>query len=161
MLEKLKNHFRKFKPRQFVVFTVLSLIITDLLNGYYLTLYWAKKDYGSILMRESMRRGGMQASDFNSATLNEMHAFMDNLFHFFLFIILANNLFFYFFYLRKRQWAQGFVVFYAFTAALFSLSLLFDNAGMGAGWFFYNLATIPYYLYIYLGVKTLKNETTL
>lgn len=161
MLEKFKPHFLKFGPRRFVIFTVLTLIATDLINGYYLKLYWAKKDYGSILMRESMRRGGMQASDFNSATLSEMHGFMDNLFHFFLFIILANNLFFYFFYLRKRQWAQGFVVFYALTASLFSLSLLFDNAGMGTGWFLYNLATIPFYVYLYVGVKILKDETTL
>jgi hypothetical protein len=161
MFGKLKTHFKKFEPRRFVVFTVLSLIATDLINGYYLVLYWAKKDYGSILMQESMRRGGMQVSDFNSATLNEMHAFMDNLFHFFLFIILANNLFFYFFYLRKRQWAQGFVVFYTLTAALFSLTLLFDNAGLGTEWFMYNLATIPFYIYLYLGVRFLKSETTL
>lgn len=161
MLQKIKNHFKKLDPRKFVVFTVLTLVITDLINGWYLMLYWANKDYGSILMNESMRRGGMQVSDFNSATLNEMHAFMDNLFHFFLFIILANNLFFYFFYLRKRQWAQGFVVFYTLTASLFSLTLLFDNANMGAGWFFYNLATIPLYLYLFVGVRTLKEETTL
>lgn len=161
MLDKIKAHFKKFDPRRFVVFTVLTLLLTDLINGYYLMLYWEKKDYGSVLMQESMRRGGMSAADFNSATLNEMHAFMDNLFHFFLFIILANNLFFYFFYLRKRQWAQGFVVFYTFTAALFSLTLLFDNAGLGAGWFMYNLATIPFYFYLFLGVRTLKEETTL
>lgn len=161
MLDKLKNHFKKFKPRRFVILTVLTLIATDLINGWYLTLYWAKKDFGTILMRESIRRGGMQISDFNSATLQEMHAFMDNLFHFFLFIILANNLFFYFFYLRKRLWAQGFVVFYTFTAALFSLTLIFDNAGLGAGWLVYNLATIPYYLYLFLGVRLLKEETTL
>jgi hypothetical protein len=161
MLEKFKSHFKKLNPRKFVVLTVLTLIATDLINGYYLMLYWAKKDYGSILMQESIRRGGMSSADFNSATLNEMHGFMDNLFHFFLFIILANNLFFYFFYLRKRQWAQGFVAFYTLTAALFSLTLLFDNGGLGVGWYMYNLATIPYYLYLFMGVRTLKEETTL
>lgn len=161
MWEKFKAHFKRIGPRRFVLLTVLSLIVTDLLNGWYLMLYWAKKDYGSILMLQSMRRGGMQVSDFNAATLDEMHAFMDNLFHFFLFIILANNLFFYFFYLRKKLWAQGFVAFYTLTAALFSLSLLFDNAGLGAGWFSYNLLTIPFYVYLYFGVRTLKEETTL
>jgi hypothetical protein len=161
MKEKLKAHFLAFGPRRWVVFTVISLIITDLINCYYLKLYWLNKGVSDTLVQRSITQGGLLIEDFDRATLSEMTGFVNNTFYFFLFIILANNYFFYFFYLRKRLWAQGYVLFYALSAAVFSLSFIFDNAGLGAGWMSYNIFTIPFYIYLFLGVKLLKIETTL
>ena len=161
MKDKLKAHFLAFGPRRFVIFATLSLILTDLLNSYYLKLYWEKKDLSTQMVHKSVERSGMSVQEFDLATLNEMVGFMNNLFSFFLLIIIVNNVFFYFFYLRKRLWAQGFVLFYTLTAALLSLTLIVDDAGLGTGWKAYNALTIPYYLYLYFGVKLLKNETTL
>lgn len=161
MKDKLKDHFLKFGPRRFVIFTVVSLLITDLVNGYYLKLYWIGKNASELLVQQSIARSGYLAEDFSPSTLAEMTGFVNNTFYFFLLIILVNNVFFYFFYLRKKLWAQGFVLFYALTAAFMSVAFLFDNAGLGMGWMLYNFLTIPYYAYIFLGVKLLKDETTL
>lgn len=160
MMEKIREHFLRLGPRRFVISTVVLLILTDLINSWYLKLYWVKKDYAQLLVRQSIQRSGLLYEDFNIGTINEMLGFLNNTFHFFLLIILVNNLFFYVFYLRKRLWAQGFVLFYTLTAAMFSLTLLFDNAGLGAGWMTYNLLTIPLYIYLFLGVKVLRPETT-
>jgi hypothetical protein len=161
MKQKLKAHFMNLGPRRFVGGTVLLLFILDIINSYYLKLWWLKKDISRGLMTQSIQRGQLVLSDFSQETLVEMTKFIDNCFYFFLIVILANNLFFYFFYLRKKLWAQGYVLFYTLTAALFSLTFIFDHAGLGWGWILYNCSTIFVYVYLYLGVKLLKNETTL
>lgn len=161
MREKLKAHYLRFGPRRFVIFTVLTLLVTDLLNSYYLKLYWAKKGLSTAMVYLSIKRSSLSIDEFSPETLMEMSGFVDNAFSFFLLVVLANNLFFYLFYLRKKLWAQGFVLFYALTATFFSLTFIFDGADLGIGWLAYNLLTIPYYLYVYTGVKLLKAETTL
>lgn len=161
MKEKLKAHFLKFGPRRFVAATVLILTVMDLINSYFLKLYWVKKNISHNLVVQSIQRSQLMLEDFSRDTMAEMTGFIDNSFYFFLIVILTNNLFFYFFYLRKKLWAQGFVLFYTLTAALFSVTFIFDNAGLGFGWMFYNISTIFIYVYLYLGVKLLKNETTI
>lgn len=142
------------------MFTVISLIITDLINGYYLKLFWANKEMGQNLVKQSIAQGGMVIEDFSLDTLSEMTGFVDNTFFFFLFIILANNLFFYLFYYLKRLWAQGFVLFYTITAAIFALTFIFDDGGLPSAWKAYNVLSIPFYLYLFFGVKILRVETT-
>lgn len=161
MMEKLKAHFLKFGPRRFVIVTVLALAVLDLINCWYLRLYWLEKGISVQLVQQSITRSGLLLEDFSMSTMNEMIAFMNNTFYFFLLVVLANNLFFYFFYLKKRLWAQGFVLFYALTAALFQLTFLIDDAKLGIGWTIYNLAIIPVYMYLFFGVKLLKAETTI
>ena len=160
-MQKIRDHFLKWRPRVFVIVTVFTLMVTDLLNCWYLKLYWEAKNYSSLFVRLSLARSGLGVGDFNPDTLKEMMGFLNNTFNFFLLIILVNNFFFYFFYLRKRLWAQSFVAFYTMTAGLFSLTLLFDTGGLGATWFTYNLFTIPLYLYLFFGVRALKPETTI
>jgi len=161
MKEKIRVHFQRWNCRYFVVFTVISLIITDILNGFYLKLFWTNRDMSLNLVKQSVTKGGMIFEDFSPDTINEMTGFVDNTFYFFLFLILFNNLFFYFFYYLKRLWAQGFVLFYTFSAAIFALTFIVDNGGLPIGWKVYNVISIPFYLYLFLGVKVLKTETTI
>lgn len=161
MKVKLREHFLKIGPRRFVVATVLLLAITDLVNSYYLKLYWLKKDYSQQMVRLSIQQSDIDPATFSPETFAEATAFVNNAFYFFVFLILANNFFFYLFYLRKKLWAQGYVLFYTLTAAIFSLSFVLDNAGLGMGWLAYNVLTIPFYCYLYFGVKLLKPETTI
>lgn len=151
----------KVEPRRFVVITVIVLFILDVINCFYLKLYWMSKGMSTILVQESVKRSSLMIEDFSRDTLLEMTGFVDNTFAFFLIIILANNLFFYFFYLKKKLWAQGYVLFYTLTAALFSLTFIFDNANLGFGWVIYNTMTIFVYVYLYFGVKMLKKETVI
>jgi hypothetical protein len=160
MVEKFKIHFLKLGPRRFVIGAVLLLIILDIINSYYLKLYWLKKDLSTLLVHQAIYKNGEVLENFSASTLLEMKSFIDNTFFFFLFIVLVNNLFFYFFYLRKKLWAQGYVLFYTLTAAIFAISFLFDQAGLGWGWALYNLGTMFVYGYLYFGVKLLKAETT-
>ncbi len=159
MKAKLYAHFSKYNPRKFVICTVLVLIVTDLLNSWYLRLWWVSKDMSKLLLAQSSERSGVALSELGPDSIRELTSFFDNSFYFFLFIILANNLFFYAFYLRRKLWAQGFVLFYALTAAALSGTFLFDNAGLGSGWYIYNLLMIPIYFYMFLGVKSLKEDT--
>jgi hypothetical protein len=161
MKEKLYNHFLRIGPRRFVVSTVLSLVVLDIINGFYLKLSWVKNglsDKMVMLVIEGMK---LQPEDFDQSTMLEIGGLVDKSFDFFLFLIMTNNLFFYFFYLRKKLWAQGYVLFYTLTAAMFSGLMIFDGYGMGLGWMVFNLLTVPFYVYLYMGVKLLKNETTL
>jgi len=160
MKDKLKSHFLKIGPRRFVVSTVSILIILDIINCWYLKLYWLKKKMSILLVHQSVARSGLNIEDFSGATIQEITGFVDNTFYFFLFVILANNSFFYFLYLKKRLWAQGYVLFYTLTTAILSVSFIFDNADLGFGWLVYNFLTIPSYLYLFLGIKLLKAETT-
>jgi len=161
MKDKLRSHFLSLGPRRFVAAAVLSLILTDILNCLYLKNYWVNKDISLNLVHQTILKSGQTVEDFSSITIQEMSGFVDNSFYFILFVIMVNNLFFYLFYLRKKLWAQGFVLFYALTGALLQFVFIFDHAGMSFGWLAYNVITIPYYLYIFLGVKFLKPETTL
>lgn len=161
MKEKLKTHFLKFGSLRFVVVTVTILTILDIVNSYYLKLYWAKKNIGMVFIEQAIRQGKMSFNDFSGNTISEMTGLINNLFYFFLLIIVVNNLFFYFFYLKKKLWAQGYVLFYTLTAAIIAILCLFDNPDMGIFWDIYNIGTFFIYLYLYLGVKLLKAETTL
>ena len=160
MMKKLKAHYLKIGPRTCVVGTVLLLIVLDVVNSIYLRLYWLKKDLSTTLVHQSIRRSELILEDFSPETLMEMKGFIDNTFYFFLFLVLINNIFFYFFYLRKKLWAQGYVLFYTLTAAIFSVSFVLDNSGLGMGWMAYNIITIFIYAYLYFAVKLLKAETT-
>lgn len=150
----------KFGPRRFVYMAVGVLLILDIINSYFLRVYWLNKDLSTTLVHQMVQKNGYVLENFSSDTINEMKSFLDNTFYFFLFLILVNNLFFYAFYLKKKLWAQGYVLFYALTAAIFALSFLIDHAGLSLGWIAYNIMTIPIYVYLYLGVKVLKYETT-
>ncbi len=103
----------------------------------------------------------LHASVFDQATMTEIGGLVDKSFDFFLFLILMNNLFFYLFYLRQKIWAQGYVLFYTLTGAIFSGFMIFDGYGMGAGWMMFNLLAVPLYMYLYMGVKVHKFETNL
>lgn len=159
-MEKIKAHFIKFGPSRFVKIAVLVLLIMDIINSFFLRTYWLGKDLSLKMVHQAIQQKGYVIENFSNETIMEMKAFIDNSFYFFLFIILINNLFFYVFYLRKKLWAQGYVLFYTLTAAIFSLSILIDHAGLSTGWIVYNLMTIPLYAYLYFGVKVLKYETT-
>ena len=161
MNEKLKNHFLRIGPRTFVIGTVILLIIMDILNGIYLKLALGNKQFTEKMIIMTYARVGVAAAEITPDSFAEMTWILERSLDFFLFLILINNLFFYFFYLRKQLWAQGYVLFYTLSAALLSGVMLFDVYGMGPGWLVFNLATIPVYFYLYLGVKLLKTETTL
>ncbi|MGE3608517.1 MAG: hypothetical protein AB7I27_02925 [Bacteriovoracaceae bacterium] len=161
MNQKIKAHFLKIGPLRFVIGTVITLSVLDLINTYYLKLYWAKKKMALIFIEQSILHGRLSFHDFSDNTIREMTGFINNTFYFFLLIIVLNNFFFYFFYLRKKLWAQSYVHFYALTAAVLAILCLFDNPNMGIGWDIYNIVTFLIYLYLYFGVKLLKDETTL
>lgn len=161
MKEKLQNHYLKIGPRRFVVGAVIMLIITDILNGLYFKIYWVKNSLSEKNVLFILDRMKTNPAELNDATLLEIGALVDKSFDFFLFVILVNNLFFYLFYLRKKLWAQGYVLFYTFTALIFSFATPFMGGGMGPAWMIFNLLTIPFYIYLFLGIKLLKNETTL
>lgn len=158
-MEKLKNHFSKWAPKKFVLAAVAILIVTDLLNSWYLKLFWLKKDLSTMLVLQMIQKNGYTVESFSTETIQQMKGFIDNSFYFFIFLVLINNLFFYCFYLRRKLWAQSYVVFYTLTAALFAVTFLVDHAGLGPIWYIYNLMTLPLYLYLYFGVKLLKDQT--
>lgn len=160
MNEKIKGHYLRLGPKRFVTGTILLLIVLDLLNTLYLRLYWIKKDLSITLVHQMVRQNGYVIENFSRETILEMKGFLDNTFYFFLGIIILNNLFFYFFYYRKKLWAQGFVLFYTLTAALFAVTFLLEPGILGWSWFTYNIGTIFLYTYLFFGVKVLKHETT-
>jgi hypothetical protein len=160
MKDKLKSHFLKFGPRRFVAISVVTLLVTDLINCYFLKIYWLSKNIAMTMVEQTITKSGQVLENFSTDTLQEMTGFVNNAFYFFLFVILVNNLFFYLFYLRRKLWAQGFILFYVFTSALLQVTFIFDSKELGTGWLFYNLLTIPYYAYLFVGVKLLKTETT-
>ena len=161
MNEKLKNHFLKIGPRTFVIGTVIVLLILDVLNGIYLKLALGSKNFTENMIVLAYSRLGVPAEEITAESFKEMTWVLERSVDFFLFLILINNLFFYFFYLRKKLWAQGYVLVYTLSAAVLSLLMLTDVYDMGPGWMVFNVLTIPVYVYLYLGVKLLKNETTL
>lgn len=159
-MEKLRTHYLKLGPRRFVIGTIILLIILDIINSYYLKLYWLKKDYSTFSVHYMIKQNGEVLESFSPETILEMKSFIDNTFYFFLFLVFINNIFFYFAYLLRKLWAQGYVLFYTLTASIFAISFLIDRDGLGWGWFIYNFSTMFIYAYLYFGVKLLKPETT-
>jgi hypothetical protein len=159
MKEKFMKHYLGLGPRRFVIGTVILLIIMDIVSGYYLKLSWESKNVYEQMVHFWIKSLKLQTGDLSADTLVEVSGLMQKSLNFFLFLLFLNNLFFYFFYLRKKLWAQGYILFYTLTGALFSLMMIFD--GMGAGWIAVNIICAIIYTYLFFGVKFLKSETTL
>lgn len=160
MLQRFKPHFLKLGPRRFVIGTVLLLIVLDLVNSYYLRIWWQHRDLSILMTKTIATKQGLDWSTLSQDSINEVRGLIDNAFYFFLFIVLINNFFFYAFYLRKKLWAQGYVLFYTLTTALFAVTFIVEGPVLGGAWYAYNLATLFIYAYMYVGVKLLKFETT-
>ena len=160
MKEKLRQHFLKIGPRRFVLMTVFSLLILDLLTGHSFRMSLIQNGFSEKLVQLSIKQANLPASDLSNETLSEVHNLMNMSLDFMLGLILVNNIFFYFFYFKKKLWAYSYVAFYTLTAGFLSLSMIFDKH-VSTGWLIFNIATIPMYLYLFLGVKLLKAETTL
>jgi hypothetical protein len=160
MKEKLRQHFLKIGPRRFVLMTIFSLLILDLLTGHSFRMSLIQNGFSEKLVQLSIKQANLQASDLSNETLSEVHNLMNMSLDFMLGLILVNNIFFYFFYFKKKLWAYSYVAFYTLTAGFLSLSMIFDKH-VSTGWLIFNIATIPMYLYLFLGVKLLKAETTL
>jgi hypothetical protein len=159
MMEKLKTHFLKIGPRRFVIGTVLLLIILDIINSYYLRIYWEHRNLSVLMGKTLAISQGLDFREFSADSIREFKGLIDQAFFFFLFIVLVNNIFFYVFYLRKKLWAQSYVLFYALTNSILAVTFLVEGTILGMGWYLYNLATVFIYLYMYFGVKVLKHET--
>lgn len=159
-MAKVKTHFLSFGPRRFVIATVLVLIILDIINSIYLRSYWIFKDLSRMIVERLANNQGLEFGQLSEQTIIEVTAVVNNAFFFLLFLIVINNVFFYFFYLRKKLWAQGYVLFYAISNSVLAISFLIEGTILGWPWFMYNLGTIFLYFYLYLGVKVLKYETT-
>jgi hypothetical protein len=160
MMEKIKKHFSGHNPKYFVILAVVALIILDLINSYYLRLYWVHKNLSILYVEKVASTQGLDFRQLSQESIREVKQVIDNGFFFFLFVVFANNLFFYFFYLRKKLWAQGYVLFYTVTNSLLAVLFLIEGPILGTSWFLYNIMTIFIYLYLYLGVKVLKGATT-
>lgn len=158
MKEKIKEHFTKIGTPRFVIIAVVALIVLDILNSFYLRLYWVHKNISMLYVEQLAIKQGLDFGQLSDQSLREVKGLIDNGFFFFLFVIFINNLFFYFFYLKKKIWAHGYVVFYTVTNALLALLFLVEGPILGASWFIYNLSTILFYCYLYLGTKILKFE---
>ena len=153
------KHYLGLGPRRFVIGTVILLIILDIVSGYYLKLSWESKNVYEQMVHFWITSLKFQTGDLSADTLVEVSGLMQKTLDFFLFLLFLNNLFFYFFYLRKKLWAQGYILFYTLTGALFSLAMIFD--GMGAEGIATNIICTIIYTYLFFGVKFLKSETTL
>jgi hypothetical protein len=159
MKEKLLRHYQALGARRFVIGAVVLLIILDLVSGYYLKVSWEQKDLYGQAMQFWLKGMKLETGELSDETMYEIAGLIRKTFDFFLFLIFVNNLFFYFFYLRKKLWAQGYILFYTMTGALMSAMMVFD--GMGAAWIGVNLVSALLYVYLFWGVKLLKPETTL
>jgi hypothetical protein len=160
MRNKFKAHFMQLGARRFVWAAVALLIVLDLINSLYLRLYWVHKDLSVMVVKRLANSQGLEFGQLTQQTIVEVQAMINNAFFFFLFIILINNIFFYGFYLRKKLWAQGYVLFYTISNSILAITFLVEGKVLGWGWFLYNLASMFLYFYLYLGVKVLKFETT-
>lgn len=158
ILKKLRNHFTKIGLRQFLFGTVIALIITDLINSYYLRLYWLNKNLSILYIKVMTQKQGIPFQELGPEAILEFKNLMDNGFYFFLFVVLLNNLFFYAFYLRKKKWAQNYIAFYTITNSILAVLFLVEGPIMGYAWFSYNLLSMFFYLYLYLGIKSVKWE---
>lgn len=160
MMEKIKTHFIKMGPKRFVFGAVILLLVLDLVNSYFLRIYWVHKDLSLFYVQKLAMQEGLDFSTLTKDSILEVKGVIDNGFFFFLLIVFFNNIFFYVFYLRKKLWAQGYILFYTITNALLAVLFLIEGPILGMSWFLYNVGTIFIYLYLYFGVKVLKYETT-
>jgi hypothetical protein len=158
MKQKILSHYMALGPRRFVIGTVLILIILDILSGYYLKVSWDHKNFYGQAVDFWIKSLKLDAGDISAATMGEILGLIRKSFDLFLVLVFLNNLFFYFFYLKKKLWAQGYILFYTITGSLMSLFMVFDNMGMG--WISVNLMSSAIYFYLFLGVKLLKHQTT-
>ncbi len=156
--EKIKRHYLDLGLQRFLVLAVITLIVLDLINSYYLRIYWVQKDLSMLYVKQLGEKQGINVNQLSKQSILEIKTLIDNGFFFFLFIIFINNLFFYFFYLKKKLWAQGYIVFYAISNALLALLFLIEGPILGLGWFLYNLSTVLFYSYLFAGAKILKFE---
>jgi hypothetical protein len=159
MKEKLRSHYLKVGPRRFVIGAVILLIILDILSGYSLKVSWENNQASQKMVLLSVKSMQLQMADLSMETVAEIAGLVNKTFDFMLVLLLMNNLFFYFFYLKKRLWAQGYVLFYTLSAAILSFTMVLDQS-QGIGWVVFNFLTIPLYVYLYFGVKILRAETT-
>ena len=155
MINKLKSHYLKLGPRPFVIATALILLILDIINSIYLRLYWTFKKLSLVIVERLAHGQGLELGQLSDQTIIEVQGMVNNAFFFFLFIVIINNLFFYFFYLRKKLWAQGYVLFYTISNSILAVTFLIEGPILGLPWFIYNFATMFIYLYLYMGVKTI------
>ena len=160
MKEKLRQHFQNIGPRRFVLVTIFTLLILDLLTGHSFRMSLIQNGFSEKLVQLSIQQAKLNPNDLSAETLSEVHNLMNKSLDFMLGLILVNNLFFYFFYFKQKLWAYSYVAFYTLTAGFLSLSMVIDKH-MSTGWLIFNIATIPIYIYLFLGVKLLKEETTL
>lgn len=158
MKERIKHHYTKIGIQRFVIFAVVALVVLDILNSYYLRLYWVQKNLSMLYVEQLAIKQGLDVGQLSQQSLLEIKGMIDNGFFFFLFVIFINNLFFYFFYLKKKLWAQGYVAFYTVTNAVLAVLFIVEGPILGVSWFIYNLSTILFYCYLYFGTKTLKFE---
>lgn len=160
MYEKLRPHYLKIGARKFVIGTVVLLIALDILNSLYLREYWELKNITINMIGKIIKGQGGNLSQLGPGTLREIQEMVTNAFNFFLFVVLINNLFFYVFYLRKKIWAQGYVLFYTISNGLLAITFLIEGPILGWPWYLFNIGAMFLYFYLYIGVKVLKNETT-
>jgi len=156
MILNLKKHYLKINQKRFIIISVILLLLLDLINSYYLRLYWDHKNLSLMYVEKLALTQGLDFNELSEQSVLEIKQVINNGFFFFLFIILINNLFFYLFYLRKKVWAQGYVIFYAITNSILSALFLIEGPVMGIPWFIYNLMAIGIYLYLYMGMRLLK-----
>ena len=160
MYEKLRPHFLKIGARKFVILAVLVLIVLDILNSLYLRKYWQSKSISINMIEKLAMAQGVSFKQLGPGTLKEIKEMVNNAFNFFLLVVLLNNFFFYAFYLRKKLWAQAYVLFYTITNSIFAITFLIEGPVLGWPWYLFNISAMFVYLYLYFGVKVLKNETT-
>ena len=163
MIKNIKEHFSHLGIKRFTAITVLILLATDIINSFYLRIYWVHKNISLSYVEQVAAAQGIDFNQIGKSGLMELKAVIDNGFFFFLLIIFVNNLFFYFFYLRKKIWARSYVVFYCMSNSILALLFTAEGQLLGASWFTYNILTIGVYFYLAMGNKILKlatNEAT-
>jgi hypothetical protein len=156
MKNKIKNHFINLGSSKFIFITIITLLTLDIINSYYLSLYWDYKNFTLIYVEKMAATQGLDIHELSTQSLQEIKQMITNGVSFFLLIIILNNLFFYFFYWKKKIWAQGYVLFYTLTNALLAIAFLIEGPVLGLSWYAYNVLSVPFYLYFYLGIKIFK-----
>jgi hypothetical protein len=159
MMLKIKNHFKKFNLFHFTLGVIVSLIVLDLINFYYLSLYWTKQNLSLLYVQRLSLGQGLDVHQLSTQSIQEIKQVIDNSFFLFLVIVLINNLFFYIFYFRNKLWAQSYVLFYTLSNSVLAVLFLVEGPILGIPWFIYNLVTIFLYIYLYLGIKFFKDES--
>lgn len=151
---KIRKHFQFFTLNQFQLIIVVSFIILDVLNSLYLKNYWIEKDLTKIYLKKMAQMQGMSLSHLAQNSLNEIQNLISLGFTFLILLFFFNNLFFYIFYLRKKIWAEKYVLFYAFSNAILGIIFILEGPVTGLWWYFYNMMTVIIYCYCFWGGQT-------